>query len=214
MKTKAHRKQKHQSQKDKPTSARTHSLAPADLDETKSMTMAEREEQAELAGIKEGAVTELPKQVQNGMILATMLKPDFEEGKDDKRFIGVALSFQLTAEHEDMLPDQVAHAWEFVKQGGTKRVDIVDITPQSLEVGFASDTKVEIEIPWNDIRKASISVVEETGKGETQEVIRFKFVAFSEIESSVVRFCSKYFGKAVWIKLEKSQVEIPLEDEE
>jgi hypothetical protein len=201
--------QKKQPPKQKPTSARTHSLAPADPDETKSMTLAEQEEQLELAGASETVEAELPKQVQNGMILATMLKPDFEEGKDDKRFIGVALSFQLTEEHQGILPRRVLEAWEFVKCGGSKRVDVIDIIPQSLSVGFAPDVETEIEIPWTDVRKASISVIEETGKGEAHEVIRFKFVAFSEIEASVVRFCSKFFGKAVWIKLEKSQAEIP-----
>lgn len=206
MAKKAQTKKKGQ-QKDKPTSARTHSLAPPEPDDKPSMTMAEQEEQLELAGV-ETVEVELPKQVQNGMILATMLKPDFEEGKDDKRFIGVALSFELTKEHEGMLPDRVVEAWEFVQGGGSKRVDVIDINPQALEIGFAPDTKIEIEIPWNSIRKASVSVIEETGKGESKDVIRFKFTAFSEIESSVVRFCSKYFGKAVWIKLEKSQAEI------
>jgi len=178
------------------------------------MTIAEQEEQAELAGIDTKQQVELPKQVQNGMILATMLKPYFEEGKDDKRFVGVALSFQLTDEHRDMLPEKVLDAWKFVNRGGTKRIDIIDINPQALEIGFAPDTKTEIEIPWTHIRKASISVIEETGKGEAKEIIRFKFVAFSEVESSVVRFCSKYFGKAVWIKLEKSQVELPLGEDD
>jgi hypothetical protein len=210
MAKKAHQKQP---AKHRPTSARSHSLAPADKDETKSTTIAEQEEQLELSGATT-IEAELPKQVQNGMILATMLKPDFEEGKDDKRFVGVALSFQLTDEHWDMLPDKILDAWKFVNKGGTKRIDIIDIPPQSLEVGFAPDTAVEIEIPWTDIRKASISMIEETGKGEAKEIIRFKFVAFSEVESSVVRFCSKYFGKAVWIKLEKSQVELPLEDDD
>jgi hypothetical protein len=192
-----------------------HSLAPADPDDklASSMTIAEQEEQAELAGITETTVAELPKQVQNGMILATMLKPDFEEGKDDKRFIGVALSFQLTDEHQGILPRRALEAWEFVKGGGSKRVDVIDIMPQSLAVGFAPDSEPEIEIPWTDVRKASVSVIEETGKGETHKTIRFKFVAFSEIEASVMRFCSKYFGKAVWIKLAKSQAELPEGDE-
>lgn len=73
MATKAHKKEKQQTASRKPTSARSHSLAPGDSDDR---TQAEKDEQAELAGTERKST---PRQADlPGM--EDRLLPELEEG--------------------------------------------------------------------------------------------------------------------------------------
>lgn len=179
------------SQPGKPTSARTRSIAhfppPKGDEEVKGDVVdSEFEEVADPPEQSKEAVQapllpesemkpQEPEPIQNNRVAATYLGLTLSQYKDDK-FVSLAFSMKLTKEHEDHVPEKVSDAYKWVVKTDNKQVTIQGIEKQTIEVFAApKEKKSEMKIVGGVIEKSQVVVNEETGKGTSIDVIRFKF---------------------------------------
>jgi hypothetical protein len=148
--------------------------------------------------------------VRDGFIAATFVKPHLARDKNDKAFISFELSLPLEDEHKKgkVVPKRLPEAWAAVEDHGFDEVSIPDVPAQTITMAVAPEAakdKTALSIPFVEIEKAEISVVEEKGTGESRVVTRLRFRAKCELDNENWRFARVHFGHVVWIKLEKTQ---------
>jgi hypothetical protein len=162
-------------------------------------------EQKDLPGI----TAEAPQAVRGKMMLAKYVRPHYEKDEKDTYSVSLEFSFPLTKEHEGLLPSEVAHFWKIMKKGGTRKIVDIDIEPHAVDIHLAPDDGVHISLDYARIGHAQLALIEETGSGKAQDVIRFSFRSNHESagpENKALReFADNHFDKSVWIKLQAVQ---------
>lgn len=158
-----------------------------------------------------GPTEPIEQNVRNGFCLSHFIKPHFERDKEDHAFVAFEVSFPLTEEHaakskSHPLPEKIYDAWDAVQEHGFKRVDILGVELQNVELMLVPDSADSgLKITGAEIEKASISSVLEKGIGEEKEVIRLHFRIKTELDKETGRFASTHFGHQVWVRMRNQQ---------
>jgi len=104
------------------------------------------------------------------------------------------------------VPSEVKKFWKVIKNGGVKSISLTEIGFQYIELGLAPEgDDRDLEIKVAEIEKASLTVVEEKGSGESTEVIRFSFRVIAVLDAELEKFACRHFGKTLWLKMEACQ---------
>jgi hypothetical protein len=144
--------------------------------------------------------------VRKGFALATFVKPIFERDKDDNAHISYELSLPLTDEHKAWVPDEIGEAWTAVTRHSFKRVDVLNVEPQTVEIMLSPGApEGGLHLAGCGIEKTSVSTVVEKGTGEEREVTRLHFRVKTDCNNDTARFARVHFGHAVWVKLAATQ---------
>jgi len=156
---------------------------------------------------KENEQEALPPAIVQGRTAVNFLRPHFEhDAKLDRRTVGIELSLELRDEHEGFVPSEVKKFWKVIKNGGVKSISLTEIGFQYIELGLAPEgDDRDLEIKVAEIEKASLTVVEEKGSGESTEVIRFSFRVIAVLDAELEKFACRHFGKTLWLKMEACQ---------
>lgn len=201
-----------------PTSARLLRNRPADPDDRASLTMAEQEQavkesekEAPIQGqlIPDADVKAIePSAVQNGRVAATYLG-DSKTREKDQKLVYLAFSFTLTNEHKAHVPQKVADAQTWLSRTDNKSVDVNHLPPQTVEVFESPTTKQrELHLVGAAMTKASVSMIEETGKGKSKKVIRFKFSLLVERDDDLKAFTWENDDRQFWLELNETQASL------
>lgn len=151
-----------------------------------------------------------PQPIQHGKMLAQFVQVVMEKEEDGTRYLGFEFSFPLTLQHEKdgHLPGEVVDEWKHIRKSGATLVRF-EVPPQTIAVGLVPDNKEDdLMLVAAEIRRPTLDVVEETGSGKTQKVVRFKFRAFVEADKKFWDFTFNHFGESVWLSLKKTQASL------
>lgn len=194
----------------KPTSARLLRNRPPDPEESHSMAMEEQEAEAQepiqgqLIADSEVAAIE-PSAVQNDRIAATYLG-DSKSREKDTAMVYLDFSFTLTNEHKKFVPDKVADAQTWLTKNDNKLVGVNHLPAQTVDVFLSPNEKSpELHLVGAEMTKATVSMIEETGKGKTKKVVRFKFSLLVERDRDLKDFTWENDDKQFWLTLEDTQ---------
>ena len=167
--------------------------------ENQGLTMAQQEK------LLDTEAPEVPKAVRNGQMFVKFVRVKLDSD-DDGRRLGLEISFPLTDEHNGMLPKQIKHALDFIKEGGAKLVRVTEIPPQSIELRMAPDMdETLLSKHGMTIESATVSLVEQTGEGKAEDVIRFSFTAWMELTKEALEFAAFNFDSNLWLSMERTQ---------
>jgi len=183
------------------------------VEKPKSMTMADQEAAIEEAHGKQALLPDVgenpipPATVRGELMLANYVRPVF--GQDEEsRFVDLEFSFALTPDHKPLMPGSVNDSWRFLERhtaDGTKVMNI-DIEPQTVDIHLAADDKeVALHLSGVPVTRASLAIVEETGKGATTKKTRFSFRLRSELTKAVIAFATSQYGNQVWLAMSETQ---------
>src|SRR5215472_12854308 len=165
--------------------------------------------QAELLAKPEAA--KKPAAVQNGRMLATYVGLGLERDKDNEKLLHLDFSFPLEAEHDGHIPKRVREAWAWLKHSGNKGVQIIKVPAVVLDVYVdPTEKKPLLHVADAEFTKAIISLVEETGKGQSKLVTRFAFRLRMDREKKTLEWAAWADGDSVWLKIESAQKELDL----
>ena len=159
-------------------------------------------QQAALPGVE---APEVPKAVRNGQMFVKFVRAKLDKEKE-VRTLGLEISFPLTEEHDGLLPKQAKHAWDFIEEGGAKLVRVTEIPRQSIELRMAPDMDETLLAKHGmTIESATVSLVEQTGEGKAEDVIRFSFTAWMELDKDALEFAAFNFDSNLWLRMERTQ---------
>lgn len=176
------------------------SLSPDQIEEPK---------QRPLIPPADGEAPAEPVVVQNGRLLATYVGLGLDRDPDDEKLLHLDFSFPLEKIHNGHLPARVKDAWEFLKMSGNPLVQVGGI-PEATVAVFEDpkDKKPLLKIVGAVYKKAVIQLVEETGKGKSKTVTRFKFRLEMERKPHIVDFAAWHDGEQFWLSMEQTQGEL------
>lgn len=193
---------------EKPHGKKRHPIAEAAEQVPEAVVTSEEPKQAELLAPPEEA--RKPVAVQNGRLLAAYMGLGLERNKDGDAYVHLDFSFPLEAEHDGHIPKRVKEAWEWLKLSGNPLVQVGSIPGVQLRVYLDPKEKGSELSVDADFSKAVIQVVEETGKGKTKLVTRFKFRLVMERSKKVIEWGAWNDGAEFWLKIEPLQRELAL----
>lgn len=151
-----------------------------------------------------------PQAVRNGMMLAGLLKPKQKKEKDE-RYLGLEISVRLTEDHKGHLPKAVQKQWDNIKGGDIKDIGILGIPVQSIELRVDPKQKEPdffCDTMW--LENVELAVIEETGSGESTEIVRFRFTAWMELAMDELKWVSKHYDNDFWMSMKNVQGELKL----
>lgn len=166
---------------------------------------AEKEEKQQK--LPEVSQPDVPKPVRGGRMLAHFVGPHYIN-KDGERSIGLEFSFPLEKDHKGLIPRKVMDAWEVLKGGNVKRIDVKDVEPQTVGISIAPDDKEDLTLPAAEVTKASLSVIVEKGKGKTKEVHRFTVRFVVDRNKAIRDFIWNQDGESIWITMQRTQASL------
>ena len=182
---------------------------------TQGVSMKDQEDTLNKAGIQEthpGLQAENPvepKPVRGRQMMANYVLPHYYPVDKDERMVGLEFSFLVTKDHkdEDIIPHIVEQAWRFLVNTGGKSFtfNAGDIEAQTVDIRLVPDDDVELHLSGCEIRKAKLTVIEETGTGAAQDQIRFSFQVVADTMRNVCTFADHQYGKIVWIEMADSE---------
>jgi hypothetical protein len=146
-----------------------------------------------------------PTGIDNDRIAATYLGLSLSRDKD-RKLVSLDFSFVLTDEHHKYIPAKVAEAQDFLVDTDNKMVGVNHLKPHTVDVFKAPNAKKsELHLVGADLTKASVTMVEETGKGITKKVIRFKFSILVERDEEIIDFGAWNDEQEFWLTMEQTQ---------
>ena len=150
-----------------------------------------------------------PPTVIGRRMLAEFVKPHYSMREGDKRMCGMQFSIALTDEHKPLLPRSVLDAWKFLDHKDGTVVQNIGVEPQTVDVFLASDmAEPELHLPFASVERASLAIIEETGKGAVQRIVRFSFRIVTDSLKNVFSFADTHFGAPYWIQIEETEPEL------
>jgi hypothetical protein len=195
-------------EKDKPTSARSKSLAPEE-----PLTKAEQEAAEEAEPIQAPLIADedMPpvveaEPIQNGRIAATYVGMSLDRDKEDEKLVHLIFSFKVTRDHEELIPDKFFKAYKWLLSSDNKSVGIDNVDDQTIDVYTKPDGKKEaLHLSVAKIVSAKTEAIEENGKGKTKHVVRCKFSAVIERSEKAIAFAAWRDGESFWLTIVQSQ---------
>jgi hypothetical protein len=161
--------------------------------------------QAKLPGTEDVVVR--PKAVQDGCLMADYVRPHYgmEEGN---RFIELEFSFPLEQAHRGYLPKSVEECWTFINKKRADKVDKIEVGDQTIDIHLVPDDKAILHLSAVPVTRASLSLVEATGSGAAEKVIRYLFRVRVENTNDNQYFADNYYGANVWLECGDAQGEL------
>lgn len=147
-----------------------------------------------------------PAEVQNGRILATYLGLGLERNKERDKLVHLNFTFPITDEHMKLIPQKVWEAAEFLLESGDKSHECQALPLATLDIyDDPKEKQSRLHVVGAQYTKADVAVVEETGKGEIKEVVRFKFRLLMERTLPIMKFADWHDGEQFWIEIPSTQ---------
>lgn len=205
------------SQPGKPTSARTRSIAPPLIGDESPVIGEAAEEvadppaesreavQAPLIPDSEIAVRE-PETIQNDRMAATFLTMTISRDKEDDPLVSLSFSMVLTDKHDEFTPEKVAIARRWLLEQDNKGEMLQNIPSQTVDVFDEPKAKKPIfHLVGATVSNARVEMVEETGKGQSKKVIRFKWSLTTERDDDVKEFGWENDQRQFWLEMKDTQ---------
>lgn len=150
-----------------------------------------------------GTEVEQPSPAVRGKLIAvSYVKPIYEKDSSDNQFISLELSLPLVKQHAKLLPEEIVQQWKHLQRGGIKGVTGIEIDPHAVSIHLVPDDEATVDLEYVKVEKAALMAIEETGKGQAEDVIRFSFrLKHSLPHPELCRFADTYFGKMIWIEM-------------
>jgi hypothetical protein len=142
--------------------------------------------------------------IQGDKILVKFVKPHFQMVKDD-RFVELEFSIALTDEHRDLMDEKILTAWDFIKENHLKSVIGVPVPPQTVDLYLSPSEKRELHLTGAEVTEAKLSLVERTGDGKTEKIMRLQFRVVSDPTKDVREFATTKYGNTIWLKMQPTQ---------
>src|SRR5258707_14864348 len=142
----------------------------------------------------QGTLVEIPpkepeKLVENDRMKVSYVKPHFDRNKKGNRFVSLECSQVVTALHKDLLPELIIDGWEDLAKKNRKRIDLINVPSQMAKFYLAHDIgEAALEIPAARVTHVSLEVIEETGTGKANKVIRLRYRLRVPLSRDVAHF--------------------------
>ena len=141
-------------------------------------------------------------------MLANYVRPHFNQDEED-RYVELEFSFALTGDHRGKLARAVEDSWNFLERYASEdhtQVRNFPIEPQTVDIHLAADDEeVALHLSGVPVTRASLAIVEETGKGAKTKMTRFSFRLRSEHTKRVIDFATSQYGNQVWLAMSETQ---------
>lgn len=155
--------------------------------------------QAPLIPDSEIAVREA-KPIENDRMVATFLDMSTSRDKDDNPMALLSFSMQLTEDHDKHLPEKIGRTRRWLSEEGNKSEVLRGISAQTIDVFDEPKAKKPIfHALGAKVVKPTIEMIEETGKGKTIVVTRFKWTLEVARTDKVKAFGWEQDTRQFWI---------------
>jgi hypothetical protein len=198
----------------KPTSARSRPLLPADPKDDEApagvLVIDADAEPIQAPLIPEADIPAVePTPIVNGRVVATYVGFSLARDKNNKKLCSLEFSMTLTEKHDRYLPKKVAKAHEWLYETDNKLVQVNHIKPQTVNIfDDPKEKKPIMHIVGGTIERASVAMIEETGKGKSKKVIRFVFRLCIERDDKAVSFGAWRDEEQFWLEMDQTQMKI------
>lgn len=136
---------------------------------------------------------------------ATYMNMSLSISKETK-LLHLDFSMKITAKHDDYLPDKVSEARKWVTRTENKLAGVDKVPPQTIDLYLDPHEKgTTLHLVGAAIETANVSIVEETGKGSSNKVVRFKFRVRVERDADTLTFANWNDGQEFWITMKQTQ---------
>ncbi len=191
--------------KEKPTSARSHSINAPNPKEDEVPPAGEEPIQAPLIPEAEIAAVE-PTPIVNDRMVATYVGLSLSRDKDGEKLCSLEFSMTLTKEHDDYVPKKVADAHEWLVDSDNKMIQVNHIKPHTVDIYDEPNAKKPLlHVVGGTVEKASVAMIEETGKGKAKKVIRFVFRLCVERDDKAIAFGAWNDESQFWLDMDQTQ---------
>jgi hypothetical protein len=168
----------------------------------------------------QGTLVEIPpkepeKLVENERMKVSYVRPHFERNKKGNRYVALECSQVVTADHTELLPPLIIDGWEDLAKKNRKRIDLINVPAQMVQFFLASDIKdPALHMAVAKLTHVSLEVIEETGSGKAQKVIRLRYRLRVPLSRDVAHFSEWNFGDAYYLIMAEAASENLLEDDD
>lgn len=173
------------------------------LDVEKDFDTPVRREPAQKALIEVGE-KEKPLNFKDDLCVVHFVDFSFRKDKNRDEIADLEFSLPLEDAHKGRFPREIKDAWDFLAKGNVKTIVANGIEPQNVTLSIAPGKKGDLELVAASVTKASISLIEQKGKGKSTKITRLKFTVSADLDAEVGRFCENNFDEQVWIKTEST----------
>jgi hypothetical protein len=197
-----------------PTSARTRSLIPPDpKDDQDRIEMHQEAAAAEAIQAPLIPDSEIPaieaKAIQNNRMAATYVGLSLSRDKEQEKRCSLEFSMTLTDEHREYVPDKVARAQAWLVAQDNKLIQVNHVAAQTVDIfDEPKAKKPTLHIVGAEVEKASVAMIEETGKGKAKKVIRFVFRLRVERDKDVIDFGAWNDECQFWLSMAETQLSL------
>jgi hypothetical protein len=147
--------------------------------------------------------------IQNDRVAATYVGMGLARDKKDEKLVFLEFSFTMTKHHTDFVPEKVADAFKWLERTDNKSIVVNHIEPQTVDVfETPKDKKPAIHLSGASVQAASVAMIEESGKGKTKKVIRFRFRLMVERSEAAINFAAWRDQEQFWLVLVDTQAKI------
>jgi hypothetical protein len=194
---------------DKPTSARIRTINhPNPKDDEGPADAKEDQIQAPLIPDSEIPVIE-PTPIVNGRVVATYMGLSLSRDKDNAKECSLEFSMTLTDKHDKYLPKKVATAHKWIVETDNKAVQVNHIKPQTVDIyDDPQARKTLLHLVGGTVERASVAMIEETGKGKSKQVIRFVFRLRIERDDKAIEFGAWHDTEQFWLEMNQTQMKM------
>lgn len=141
------------------------------------------------------------------------VKPHLDLDKDGGRLIELEMSLPLDDNHRGRIPKPVESAWQYLRAGEARRIDVVGIPLQLVTVHEIEPGKgagLEVRLTAAQVTHAAVALIEARGTGEAVDTVRFTFRLRVALTKELASFALWHYGLTVWLQLQDSQRGLPL----
>ncbi len=172
------------------------------------------------ASPEQGTLVEIPPKepeqlVQNDRMKVSYVRPHFDRNKKGNRYVALELSQVVTAQHINLLPEIVMDAWSDITKKNRTRLDLKGVPSQIVKLYLAHDIgEAALEMPIAKITHVSLQLIEETGTGKANKVIRLRYRLRVPLSRDVAHFSEWNFGDTYFLVMDEAAGDNLLEDDD
>ena len=153
--------------------------------------------------------------VENDRMKVSYVRPHFDRNKKGNRYVALELSQVVTALHKDLLPELIIDGWQDITKKNRTRLDLKGIPSQMVKLYMAHDIgEAALEMPVAKVTHVSLQLIEETGTGKANKVIRLRYRLRVPLSRDVAHFSEWNFGDTYYLVMEEAAGDNLLEDED
>lgn len=200
-----------------PTSSRTRSIEPPNPkddqeppedrrdEETEEIADPPGETQAPLIPDSEIEVVEA-KAIVNDHMAAQYMGLSLSRDQKGEKLCSLEFSLQLTDDHADYVPEKAATAYTWLLLTDNKESKLNHVPSQTVDIFEEPKAKKPmLHIVGAAVEKASVTMIEESGKGKSRKVVRFVFRLKVERDEKTIDFAAWNDEREFWIDMKQTQ---------